>query len=223
MRDSREPTETQSENGKPRFRDTLPPATGRRADGRSPRAIPTGRKACKTSAGFCTRTASNQKKKSAQSPVFPRFPHSREFLCGKKFASLRQEINFFQQRNSIFAAQKRPLKRRNASYRQFSRPFLCTDAINRVSTVPLHGRGIRGKPSFLTGNSGICRQSVTGAAGDSVPLSFYCFPVCLVCLPAWPQVSVCHARTVSNFRKGIKKESHIAVTLFLPKWCHQES
>ena len=127
----------------PRFRDTLPPATGRRADGRSPRAIPTGRKACKTSAGFCTRTASNQKKKSAQSPVFPRFPPARGFLCGKKFASLRQEINFFQQRNPVFAAQKSPPRRRNAPYGQFPRPILCRDAINRVSTVPPHRRGTR--------------------------------------------------------------------------------
>ena len=137
-------------------------------------------KAGKRTDGFCTREASNQEENAARSPVFPRFPHSRKRLCGKKFASLRQETNFFQQRNSIFAAQKRPPGRRNAPYGRFSRPFLCTDAINRVSTVPLHGRGIRGKPSFLTGNSGICRQSVTGAAGDSVPLDFYSFPVCLV-------------------------------------------
>ena len=116
-------------------------------------------KACKRTNGFCTRTASNQKEKAVRSPVFPRFPHSREFLCGKKFASLRQETNFFQQRNPVFAAQKRPPGRRNVPYGRFSRPFLCTDAINRVSTVPLHGRGIRGKPSILIGNVGFWRQN----------------------------------------------------------------
>ena len=169
MRDSREPTETQSENGKPRFRDTLPPATGRRADGRSPRAIPTGRKACKTSAGFCTRTASNQKKKSAQSPVFPRFPPARGFLCGKKFASLRQEINFFQQRNSIFAAQKRPPRRRNAPYGQFSRLFFNTS--RSISVLPPRRTDAEnsGIPSILTRNPKFWRQSDTGAKENSSP------------------------------------------------------
>ena len=167
MRDSREPTETQSENGKPRFRDTLPPATGRRADGRSPRAIPTGRKACKTSAGFCTRTASNQKKKSAQSPVFPRFPHSREFLCGKKFASLRQEINFFQQRNPVFAARKSPLRRRNAPYGQFPRPFFNTSG--SISSLPSRrtDAGEGGEHCTLTEKPWIWRHSGTGAAAES--------------------------------------------------------
>ena len=167
MRDSREPTETQSENGKPRFRDTLPPATGRRADGRSPRAIPTGRKACKTSAGFCTRTASNQKKKSAQSPVFPRFPHSREFLCGKKFASLRQEINFFQQRNPVFAARKSPLRRRNAPYGQFPRPFFNTSG--SISSLPSRrtDAGEGGEHCTLTEKPWIWRHSGTGAAVKS--------------------------------------------------------
>ena len=114
---------TQDESRKPGFRDTLPPATGRRADGCRPRVSQAGREACKKAAGFCTRTASNQEKKSARSPAFSCFPHSREFLCGKKSASLRQEINFFQQRNPVFAARKRAKKRRNAPYGQFSRPF----------------------------------------------------------------------------------------------------
>ena len=182
MRDSREPTETQSESGKPRFRDTLPPATGRRADGRSPRAIPTGRKACKTSAGFCTRTASNQKKKSAQSPVFPRFPHSREFLspvfprfphsreflCGKKFASLRQEINFFQQRNPVFAARKSPLRRRNAPYGQFPRPFFFNTS-GSISSLPSRrtDAGEGGEHCTLTEKPWIWRHSGTGAAVKS--------------------------------------------------------
>ena len=167
MRDSREPTETQSENGKPRFRDTLPPATGRRADGRSPRAIPTGRKACKTSAGFCTRTASNQKKKSAQSPVFPRFPPARGFLCGKKFASLRQEINFFQQRNPVFAARKSPLRRRNAPYGQFPRPFFNTSG--SISSLPSRrtDAGEGGEHCTLTEKPWIWRHSGTGAAVKS--------------------------------------------------------
>ena len=167
MRDSREPTETQSESGNPRFRDTLPPATGRRADGRSPRASRTGRKARKKSGGFCTRRASNQKGKTLQSPVFPRFPHSREFLCGKKFASLRQEINFFQQRNPVFAARKSPPRRRNAPCGQFPRPIFNTSG--SISSLPSRrtDAGEGGEHCTLTEKPWIWRHSGTGAAAES--------------------------------------------------------
>ena len=60
----------------------------------------------KRSAGFCTGEGSNQAENAARSPVFPGFPIFGEFLCGKKFPSLRQEENFFQQRNFILTAQK---------------------------------------------------------------------------------------------------------------------
>ena len=166
MREPRGPAGMQDESRKPGFRDTLPPATGRRADGRRPRASRTGRKACKKAAGFCTRTASNQKEKSARSPVFPRFPHSREFLCGKKFASLRQEINFFQQRNSIFAAQKRPPRRRNAPYGQSSRLFFNTSGPISVLPPRHTDAGLDGKPCFLTRIHGFWRHSGTGTAGN---------------------------------------------------------
>ena len=63
------------------------------------------------------------KRKTARSPLFPRFPHAGKPLCGKKFPSLRQERNFFQQRNSIFAAQKNGTGRRNARILHFSAPF----------------------------------------------------------------------------------------------------
>ena len=149
--DSREPSGMQDESRWPFFSDTLPPATGCRADGRRPRVSRTGKKARKKTDGFCTRTASNQKEKAVRSPAFSRFPRSRKFLCGKKFSSLRQERNFFQQRNSVFAARKRPPRRRNAPYGQFSRPFFNTSG--SISALPSRrtdaDRG--GKPSILTG------------------------------------------------------------------------
>ena len=63
------------------------------------------------------------KRKTARSPLFPRFPRAGKPLCGKKIPSLRQERNFFQQRNSIFAAQKNGTGRRNARILHFSAPF----------------------------------------------------------------------------------------------------
>ena len=134
---------------------------------------PVKEKAGKRTNGSRTRAASNQKEKPARSPAFPRFPHSREFLCGKKFASLRQERNFFQQRNSVFAARKRPPRRRNAPYGQFPRLFFNNSA--PVSALPPHRTDAEsgGKPSFLTGNPGIWRHSGTCAAGDSSPRNSY--------------------------------------------------
>ena len=150
-REPRGPSGMQDERRKPVFSDTLPPATGRHADGRRPRVSRTGKKARKKTDGFCTRTASNQKEKAVRSPAFSRFPRSRKFLCGKKFSSLRQERNFFQQRNSVFAARKRPPRRRNAPYGQFSRPFFNTSG--SISALPSRrtdaDRG--GKPSILAG------------------------------------------------------------------------
>ena len=123
----------------------------------SPRQPAKG-KACKRTNGFCTQTASNQKKKAARSPVFPRFPHSREILCGKKFASLRQERNFFQQRNPVFAARKRPPGRRNVPYGQFPRPFFNTSP--PISALPPRRMDAEsgGKLSFLMGNHVIWRH-----------------------------------------------------------------
>ena len=165
MCEPRGSTGTQGESRSPGLRDTLPPVAGRRADGCRPRVVRTGRKPCKTSGGFCTRAAPNQTGKTSAAPLFCLFPHSRGFLCGKKFSSLRQERNFFQQRNPVFAARKRTLWRRNASYGRFSRPFF--NSSGPVCVFPsLHGdAGLCGKPSILTGNAGIWRHSDTCAAG----------------------------------------------------------
>ena len=130
-------------------------------------------KACKKAVGFCTRKVPNQKEKAVRSPVFPRFPHSRKFLCGKKFASLRQEKNFFQQRNPIFTAQKRILRRRNAPYEQFSRPLFNTSG--SIFSLPAHHTGAEqgGIPNFLAAFPGLWLHSGTGAAGASVPWKLY--------------------------------------------------
>ena len=125
-------TGTQGESRSPGLRDTLPPVAGRRADGCRPRVVRTGRKPCKTSGGFCTRAASNQAGKTSAAPLFCLFPHFRGSLCGKKFSSLRQERNFFQQRNPVFAARKRASRRRNAPYGQFPRPFFNTSRSKSV-------------------------------------------------------------------------------------------
>lgn len=123
----------------------------------SPRQ-PVRGKACKRTNGFWTRKVSNQKKKSVRSPVFPRLPHSRKLLCGRKFASLRQERNFFQQRNSVFAARKRPPRRRNAPYGQFPPPFFNNSG--PISVLPLLREDAEegGNPYFLTENPGIWRH-----------------------------------------------------------------
>ena len=135
---------------------------GCRADGGHPHVSRKGRKACKKVGVFCTRKVSNQKEKAVRSPVFPRFPHTRKFLCGKKFSSLRQERNFFPQRNSIFAAQKRPPWRRNASYGQFSCLFFNNSgAISTLS--PRHDRAEQsGKTYFLTAFTELWRHSGNG-------------------------------------------------------------
>ena len=178
-REPRGPAGTQGESRRPGFRDTLPSATGCRADGRSSRVSPWGEKACRMTNGFCTRKGSNQKGKAVRSPVFPRFPHSRRFLCGKKFSSLRQERNFFAQRNPVFAARKRPPRRRNVPYGQFSRLLFNNSASISVLPSRRMDAASGGKPSFLTGNPRNWRHSGTGTAGGSAPPGF--------CLPgAWP-------------------------------------
>ena len=142
------------------MRYTLPTAKGRRADGCRPRAGPRGGKAGTKTNGFCTREAPNQKEKAARSPVFPRFPHARKRLCGKKFSSLRQEENFFQQRNPVFAAQKRPPRRKNAPYGQLPRPFFNNS--RPISALPPRHTGAAsgGKAFVLTVFHGIWRHSV---------------------------------------------------------------
>ena len=142
------------------MRYTLPTAKGRRADGCRPRAGPRGGKAGKKTNGFCTRKAPNQKGKAARSPAFPRFPHARKRLCGKKFSSLRQERNFFQQRNPVFAARKRPPRRKNAPYKQFLRPFFNNSP--PISALPPRHRDAAssGKIFVLTVFHGIWRHSV---------------------------------------------------------------
>ena len=128
------PTEMLDESQNAFFCDTLPPAKGCRADGCRPRVSPAEGKAGKRTNGFCTQPAYNQEEKAARSPVFPRFPHARERLCGKKSAALRQDGNFFQQRNSVFAARKRMPGRRNVPYGQFTRPFFNTSGA--ISALP---------------------------------------------------------------------------------------
>ena len=75
------------------------------------------------SLAFCAPPHPVWKRKTARSPLFPRFPHAGKPLCGKKFPSLLKETNFFQQRNSTFAAQKSGTGRRNARILHFSAPF----------------------------------------------------------------------------------------------------
>ena len=153
-------TGTQGESRSPGLRDTLPPVAGCRADGCRPRVVRTGRKPCKTSGGFCTRAASNQAGKTSVAPLFCLFPHSRGFLCGKKFSSLRQERNFFQQRNPVFAARKRPPRRKNAPYKQFLHPFFNNSP--PISALPPRHRDAAssGKTFVLTVFHGIWRHSV---------------------------------------------------------------
>ena len=155
MRDSRMPTEMLDESQNAFFCDTLPPAKGCRADGCRPRVSPAEGKAGKRTNGFCTPPAYNQEEKAARSPVFPRFPHARERLCGKNFSSLRQEENFFQQRNPVFAARKRASRRRNVPYGQFLSPFFNT--LGAISALPPCRTGVAygGETFVLAGNRGI--------------------------------------------------------------------
>ena len=125
------------------------------------------KKLAKRQSGFARGKPPIRRKKSTRSPVFPRFPHSREFLCGKKFASLRQEINFFQQRNPVFAARKSPPRRRNAPCGQFPRPFFNTSG--SISSLPSRrtDAGEGGEHCTLTEKPWIWRHSGTGAAAES--------------------------------------------------------
>ena len=77
----------------------------------------------KKSAGFCTDESPNQTEKAARSPGFPRFPASGKFLCGRNFPSLRQDANFFQQRNFVWGVRRWTFCRRNAIYEHFPGVF----------------------------------------------------------------------------------------------------
>ena len=77
----------------------------------------------KKSAGFCTDESPNQTEKGVRSPGFPRFPASGKFLCGRNFPSLRQDANFFQQRNFVWGVRRWTFSRRNAIYEHFPGVF----------------------------------------------------------------------------------------------------
>ena len=57
-----------------------------------------------------------------RSPFFPLFLHPQGVPCGKKVSPLRKAAHFFAESDSVFSAEKRPPRRRNAPYEQFLHP-----------------------------------------------------------------------------------------------------
>ena len=82
--------------------------------------LPGAERLSECQSGFVGASRPDRREKGVRSPVFPRFPSCPGFLCGKKFASLRQEENFFQQRNSVLCGKKRRGNGGNARMMHFS-------------------------------------------------------------------------------------------------------
>ena len=121
--------------------------------GFAPGSARRGERLAKGQSVFARGRTPTRKKKPSEVLVSSFFPPSLKRLCGKTFSSLRQESFFMPQRNSIFAAKKRPSRRRNAPYRQFSRPvFNSSDFI--CDFPSRHGNaGQYGISCSLIGNS----------------------------------------------------------------------
>ena len=107
MRESRGPAGMQDESRRPVFRDTLPPATGCRADGRRPRVGPCGERLAKGQMDFARGKPPTRRKTPPEAPFFPAFHtpgnvfaarNSR--LCGKKQISFSKEIPFLPHKNA---------------------------------------------------------------------------------------------------------------------------
>ena len=96
----------QDESRKPVSRDTLPPATGCRADGCRPRVSQAGERLAKRQSDFVRGNSPNRKKKPSEAPFFPAFHTPGNFfaarkfrLCGKKEISFSKEIPFLPHEN----------------------------------------------------------------------------------------------------------------------------
>lgn len=121
--------------------------------GFAPGSARRGERLAKGQSVFARGRTPTRKKKPSEVLVSSFFPPSLKRPCGKTFSSLRQESFFMPQRISIFAAKKRPSRRRNAPYRQFSRPvFNSSDFI--CDFPSRHGNaGQYGISCSLIGNS----------------------------------------------------------------------
>ena len=92
--------------------------------GRSPppASAPQGEWLAKGQTGFARGRTPSRAGKAFRSLVFPFFLHPQELPCGKKVSSLRKAVHFFAESDSVFSAEKRPPRRRNAPYEQFLHP-----------------------------------------------------------------------------------------------------
>ena len=96
----------QDESRNPVSRDTLPPATGCRADGCRPRVSQAGERLAKGQMDFVREKSPNRRKKPSEAPFFPAFHTPVDFfaarnfrLCGKKEISFSKEIPFLPHKN----------------------------------------------------------------------------------------------------------------------------
>ena len=81
----------QDESRKPVSRDTLPPATGCRADGCRPRVSQAGERLAKRQSDFVRGNSPNRKKKPSEAPFFPAFHTPGNcFAARKKFLSAKK-------------------------------------------------------------------------------------------------------------------------------------
>ena len=122
IREPRAPKDMQDESRKPVSATFCRPPRNAVRPEPAPRVSPARVMACKRTNGVCTQTDSIQSGKSPPKPFFPPLSAPAGVPCGKKVSPLRKAVRFFTESDSVFSAEKRPPRRRNAPYEQFLHP-----------------------------------------------------------------------------------------------------